>query len=128
MLTFKTYLEEKVTRQQISALEKFADRLLDKFDVDVDFSRHFVDRLNDPRNNPKIDVKELMMLFIKIANKQAAQIKKNKGAEVVIKDLQSDLNLPVVIKFNRNKGEFEVINKTIMRKKDFKTRNKVIRY
>ena len=37
-----------------------------------------------------------------------------------------DLNLPVVIKYDRNKEEFEVVNKTIMRKKDFKTTSKTI--
>ena len=46
--------------------------------------------------------------------------------EVVLKDLQSDLNIPVVVKFKN--GEFEVTNKTIMRKKNFKTPDKVIKY
>jgi len=46
--------------------------------------------------------------------------------ELVLKDLSSDINLPVVI--NYKNGEFEVVNKTVMRKKDFKTRNKVIKY
>ena len=37
-----------------------------------------------------------------------------------------DLNLPVVIKYDRNKDEFEVVNKTIMRKKNFKSSSKTI--
>ena len=40
--------------------------------------------------------------------------------------LSTNLNLPVVIK---TKGdEFEVTNKTIMRKPDFKTTSKVLKY
>ena len=40
--------------------------------------------------------------------------------------MSTNLNLPVVIK---TKGdEFEVTNKTIMRKQDFKTTSKVIKY
>lgn len=44
----------------------------------------------------------------------------------VIKDLQTDLNLPVVINYDRKNDEFEVVNKTIMRKKNFKTTSNVI--
>ena len=40
--------------------------------------------------------------------------------------MSTNLNLPVVIK---TKGdEFEVTNKTIMRKQDFKTTSKVLKY
>lgn len=46
--------------------------------------------------------------------------------QVVLKDMQTDLNLPVIVDFVN--GEFEVTYKTIMRKKDFKTSNKVINY
>jgi hypothetical protein len=128
MMSFRSYLEEKVTQDQLNDLEKFADRILDRFGVDIEFTKHFVDRMNDSRNNPDIGVHELKLLFMKIANKQAKNIRKYPDAEVVMKDIQSDLNLPVVIKFDRRQGEFDVINKTIMRKKNFKTRNKVIRY
>ena len=121
-------VSEEVSQSQINDLEKFADRLLDKFDVDVEFSRHFVDRMNDMRNNPDISISELQKLFKKIAKKKAVNIKKNAGSEAVLKDIQSDLNLPIVIKFNKNDGEFEIVNKTIMRKKDFKTPDTVIKY
>lgn len=121
-------VSEEVSQSQINDLEKFADRLLDKFDVDVEFSRHFVDRMNDMRNNPDISISELQKLFKKIAKRKAVNIKKNAGSEAVLKDIQSDLNLPIVIKFNKNDGEFEIVNKTIMRKKDFKTPNTVIKY
>jgi len=39
--------------------------------------------------------------------------------------MQSDLNLPVVINYDKKKDEFEVVNKTIMRKKNFGTSDKV---
>jgi hypothetical protein len=124
---FKSMFEE-VTPKQISDLEKFADRLLAKFDIDVEFTRHFADRMNDSRNKPPITVAELQQLFKKIHKEKAKNIRKYPDSEVVLKDMQSDLNLPVVINYNRNRNEFEVVNKTIMRKKDFKTRNRVIRY
>lgn len=125
---FEAMLSEEVTQRQIQDLEKFADRLLDKFGVDVEFTRHFADRMNDDRNKPAISIPELQRLFKKIAKNKAKDIKQNANSEAVLKDIQADLNLPVVIKFNRDKEEFEVVNKTIMRKKNFATSNKVIKY
>lgn len=122
---FKDMYEE-VSQKQLNDLEKFADRLLKKFDVDVEFTRHFADRMNDARNKPAITVAELQRVFKKIAKNKAKNIRQNPDSEAVIKDLQMDLNLPVVIKYDRNKDEFEVVNKTIMRKKDFKTTSKTI--
>ena len=119
-------LVEKVTMQQIKDLEKFGDRLLAKFDIDIEFSKHFADRMNDPRNNPDISVAELQALFKKIARNKAKNIIKHKGSEVVLKDIQRDLNLPVVIKTNGK--EMDVVHKTIMRKKNFTTPNPVVRY
>ena len=119
-------LDEKVNQSQIDQLEKFADRILAKYDIDVEFTRHFVDRLNDPRNNPEIKVAELQKFFKKIQKNKGKDIKSNPDTQVVLKDLTTSLNLPVVI--NYKDGEFEVVNKTIMRKKDFKTPDKTIQY
>jgi hypothetical protein len=119
-------ITESVTQQQINDLEKFGDRLLKKFDIDIEFSRHFADRMNDARNNPDISVAEIQALFKKIAKNKAKNIINNKGSEVVLKDIQKDLNLPIVIKVDGN--EIDVIHKTIMRKKNFTTSNKVIEY
>lgn len=126
MITFKEFITEKVSRKQITDLEKFGDRLLNKFGIDIEFSRHFADRMNDARNNPEIGIAELQKLFKKIQKNKGQEIKKHGDMEVVLKDLASDLNLPVAVKYKD--GEFEVVHKTIMRKKDFKTSNNVIRY
>ena len=122
----KTEVKEEVTQQQLNDLEKFADRLLNKFDIDIEFTRHFKDRMNDARNKPAITVSELQQLFKKIADNKGKRIKKHGNAEAVLKDIQSDLNLPVVV--NWKNGEFEVVNKTIMRKKGFKTTSPVVQY
>ena len=121
-----TPVSEEVSQKQLNDLEKFADRILKKFDVDIEFTRHFADRMNDKRNNPPITVAELQRVFKKIAKRKAKNIRQNPDSEAVIKDLQTDLNLPVVINYDRKNDEFEVINKTIMRKKDFRTTSKTI--
>jgi homoserine dehydrogenase len=126
MIRFRTFVED-VSQAQLNDLEKFADRILAKFGVDIEFTRHFADRMNDPRNKPAVKVQELQQLFKRIARNKAKNIRQNPDSQAVIKDMQNDLNLPVVINYNKEKDEFEVINKTIMRKKNFGTSNKVFK-
>ena len=119
-------VSEDFTQKDVNDLEKFADRILKKYDIDVEFTRHFVDRLNDPRNSPEIKVSELQRFFKKIQRNKGKNIRNNPDIEAVLKDMSTNLNLPVVIK---TKGDsFEVTNKTIMRKPDFKTTSKIIKY
>ena len=125
MITY-TDLLEKVTKTQLDDLEKFADRLLAKFNLDIEFTKHFLDRLNDSRNDPEIAISELQKLFKKIKKAKCKNLQDAVGTEVVLKDISKDLNLPVVVKFKD--GEFIVTHKTIMRKVDFKTKDKVIKY
>ena len=120
-------MSEDFTQKDVSDLEKFADRILKKYDIDVEFTRHFVDRLNDPRNSPEIKVSELQRFFKKIQKNKGRNIRNNPDVEAVLKDMSTNLNLPVVIK-TKGDDSFEVTNKTIMRKKDFKTTSKVISY
>lgn len=119
-------IDENITPRQLNDLEKFGDRLLKKFNIDIEFTRHFADRMNDKRNDPAIKVTELQRLLKKIAKNKGKDVKKHGDAEVVLKDIQSDLNLPVAV--NYKNGKFQVVNKTIMRKKDFKTDTPEIKY
>ena len=82
--------------------------------------------MNDPRNSPEIKVSELQRLFKKIQKNKGKNILSNPDIEAVLKDMSTDLNLPVVI--NYRDGEFEIVNKTIMRKKNFGTSSKVLKY
>ena len=118
---------EDFTQKDVKDLEKFADRILAKYGIDVEFTRHFVDRLNDPRNSPAIKVSELQKFFKKIQRNKGKNIRNNPDVEAVLKDMSTNLNLPVVIK-TKGDDSFEVTNKTIMRKKDFRTTSKVINY
>ena len=121
-----TRVGEKFTQSDVVGLEKFADRILKKYKIDVEFTRHYVDRLNAPRNDPEIKVAELQRFFKKIQRNKGMGILSSPDIEAVLKDMETNLNLPVVIKKKGN--EFEVLNKTIMRKPNFKTTSKVIRY
>jgi hypothetical protein len=128
MKTFQEFLLEKegtYTKKEVDDLEKFANRLLNKFNLDIEFYRHFFQRLNDPRNDPAIKISELQQLFKKIVKDKGEQIKSIKTdedglGEAVLVDLAKDLNLPFTIEL-KDKNEFKIEFKTIMRKKNFFT-------
>ena len=129
MQSFKQHLtEQAVSMKQMKDFEKVVDQLFKKFDMDFNFTRHFGDRMGDDRNNPEITLKELAELIKKIYKKEGKSIKGVAGAEAVIKDMQKDLNIPLAVTYDQRNDEFDVVMKTIMRKKNFKTPNKIIKY
>jgi len=118
----------EITASKMKDFEKFVDRMFEKFKIDFEFTKHFGERMNDDRNSPKIKLKELADLIKKIYAKNGNPLKGKAGAELVVKDLQSDLNMPVVIKYDEKNDEIDIVAKTIMRKKNFSTPNPVIKY
>ena len=130
----KIFLNEEVdicdvlSPNHMKAFEKFVDRLFEKYKIDFNFTKHFADRMGDDRNKPCIKLKELADFIRKIYVKQGRSLKTVKDAEAVIKDMQSDLNIPIAVKYDSRDDQFDVVLKTIMRKKNFKTPNKIIRY
>ena len=117
-----------ITKQHMKEFEKFVDKMFEKFGIDFNFTTHFRERMADSRNSPCVDIKELAAVIKKIYNRQGKSIKGVAGAEAVVKDIQSNLNIPVAVKYDSKNDEFDVIMKTIMRKKDFKTPNTIIKY
>lgn len=118
----KLRYDEDVTQADIDQLETFADKLFARVGIDVEFTRHFLDRVNDERNKKQISMAELTRLFkqeFKRWGKPIAQL--GPDQEAVMKDLQTDINLPFVLKYDSTNNELDLIAKTVMRKKDFKT-------
>ena len=118
-------LDKKITQSDIDALETFADRIFGKVGIDVEFTRHFLDRVNDDRNGEQITGSELTRLFkqeYKRWGKPIAQM--GPDQEAVMKDLQTDINMPFALRWDKDNNELDLIVKTVMRKKDFKTSNK----
>ena len=117
-------LDEEVTQSQLNDIEKYADRLFKAVNVDVNFTRHFVDRVNDKRNEKPISTSELTRLFKQTYKKHGKKIPKmGDDAQAVIHDMQTDINMPFVLAYDDRRKEIDLVAKTIMRKKDFKTPN-----
>jgi hypothetical protein len=124
--TFKEHLEltENVTQSDLKGVEVYADKLFKTLNIDVEFTKHFLDRVNDARNKKDITVDELQALFRKTYHTHGKKIPKlGPDAEAVIADMASDVNLPFVLKWDKDSEELDLVAKTVMRKKNFMTSN-----
>lgn len=111
-----------VTQAMLDKLEFYLDQLFGKLGMDVEFTRHFLDRVNDPRNKEQITLKELAILFKDAYTKYGKKIAQmGPDAEAVIKDMRSDVNVPFVLNWDDNNKELDLVAKTVMRKKNFHT-------
>ncbi|OUX29739.1 MAG: hypothetical protein CBE24_07845 [bacterium TMED264] len=120
-------LTERVSKSDLDQIEKYADRLFAAVKIDVEFTKHFLDRVNDERNKKPINTAELIRLFRLTYKKYGKKIAKmNPDAEAVITDMETDVNMPFVLNLDRN-GMLDLVAKTVMRKKDFKTKDQKLR-
>jgi hypothetical protein len=112
--------EPNIGLDDVEFLDQYADDKLAPLDIDLK-GQHFVDRMNDPRNNPEIEVEELEDFIDKLSDKKDEFIDLlNNSGEIVTKDRQTKLNVPFM------KLKNKAIAKTIMRKPNFYTSNPVL--
>lgn len=96
---------------EVIELEKQLDLLMRPVGLDVEFSRHFIERLLG--REQKVTVDEVVASFAKLKKKYKKRLlaaKKSPDYEAVLKDLSADLNIAFAIKGN------ELTNITIKRK------------
>ena len=118
-----TRIKEDVSKSDLDQVEKYADKLFAAVGIDVEFTRHFLDRVNDERNKKPINTAELVRLFRLTYKKYGKKIPKmGPDAQAVIHDMETDINMPFVLNIDRS-GMLDLVAKTVMRKKDFKTSN-----
>ena len=116
-----------LSKSDLDNVEKYADRLYKSVGIDVEFTRHFLDRVNDARNKKQITVAELIRLFkqsYKKYGKKIAQL--GPDAEAVLNDMQTDVNMPFALKCDGK--ELDLIAKTVMRKTNFATSNQKLSF
>jgi len=127
MKTFRQFISEEVTEKTFKEIEGYADKLFSKLGVDVEFTRHFKERVNDDRNGKPISSAELIKLFRDTYQKHGKKISEMPDqAQAVIKAMENDLNMPFILKWDSRNKELDLVSKTIMRKKNFQTPNKVL--
>ena len=115
-------VERTITDQDLQQLETYADRLFASLGIDVEFSKHFKDRVNDPRNAKPITMAELTRLFKQIYKQHGKPIAQlGPDAEAVMKDMRTDVNIPFALQWDGK--ELDLVAKTVMRKPNFATSN-----
>jgi hypothetical protein len=110
-------LVENISKQDLDQVELFADQLWAKLGIDIEFTRHFLDRVNHERNGTPITTDELISLFQKEFKTNGIQISNMRRSEAVLKDLLTNINIPFVLK--KNGDQKQLVSKTVMRKRNF---------
>ncbi len=119
--------EDHVTQGELKKLEMELDNLFQSVGIDVEFTRHFIDRVNDERNGKDITIDELRNIFKAVYIQYKTQLTKYKnGFEAVFRNNPTDINIPFAIAWDDNNKELDLVNKTIMRKKKFSTSNPML--
>lgn len=115
-------LNEYITPKDLKNVEDYADDLFSDVGVDVEFTHHFLDRVNDLRNKQDITPEELKWLYQKAYDRYSNMISKlNPGEERVLTDPDTQINIPFAIDWNGKSPDKDMVAKTVMRKKDFKS-------
>lgn len=113
-------LKEFISDRELSKVEDYADDLFNPLGIDVEFTDHFRERLNHPRNRKQIETDELKDLFRKLYLKYGQKLPNfRKGTDAIVSDMNTNIHIPFEMKWDKEKKEFDMMNKTIMRTKKF---------
>jgi len=117
-------LNELVTQSEIDDVERIADEWFEEYGIDVKFTRHFLERMNDTRNGKPISAEELEDIFTKTAEKYGEKLANlPDDFQAVLHSLRTDINLPFALNYDEKNDEIDLVAKTIMRKRNFQTSN-----
>lgn len=120
-LTESKINENYITRAELAEIEPIVDRFFGQYGIDVDFQgkfTHFIDRLNDPRNEGTITLDDLENLFRDLADEYGEDIAlqiREKRPTAVASDFQFDvpLHMPFQLRFDPQLGMIKLIPRTI---------------
>lgn len=117
---------EFVSHGDINHVRKISNQLWHQLGIDLKFSQHFFDRVNDKRNGEDITTDELVDLFKKEYQKYGKTIANmDINSHAVLTDLLSKVNIPVTIKPGQNNKQ--LMAKTVMRKQNFKAYEPILK-
>ena len=121
---FTQWLNEELDAQDFRDLERFADDHFNELGLDVVFTSHFKDMVNDARNGAPVTYAELETLLLKAFDKAGHKLAKLPDeSEAVLKQLATWLNVPIKVVADPDGSEKDLVLKTIMRKRRFETPN-----
>ena len=113
--------ENYISRSELAQIEPIIDNFFKKYGIDVDFQgkfTHFIERLNDPRNESTIRLEDIENLFRDLAAEYGEDIAnqiRQKQPTAVASDFQFDvpIHMPFMLEFNPRNGLIKLIPRTI---------------
>lgn len=120
LISERTDLPDAITPMHLRTLESYLDKLWGSLGMDVKFGRHFLERVNDPRNKKQITLIELGKLFKEAYaqyGKKIAQL--GPDQEAILSDLETNVNVPFMLKWDSANQKLDLVAKTVMRKPNF---------
>lgn len=119
-----------IALDEISLLESVLNERFAQERLSFKMSVHFVkDRMNHPRNNPHITFTELQIIFNRLTTVHIGKLLKlNHNDSFNVRCKKSDINIPCAINMEKDtsgRDHREVIAITVMRKRDFKSKDPV---
>jgi len=116
--------ESFINNLDLKKLKVGIDKFFKKYGFEIKFTKHFIERLNDERNEDEIIIDNLYNILIEIYENHLQDIKMFKdNYNAVIIDKSENINIPFVLRYNWENGNIELIFKSIFKKKNFKTSN-----
>jgi hypothetical protein len=117
--------ENYITREELSTIESVVDGFFQRYGIDVDFQgqfTHFIERLNDPRNEAPIYMDEIKDFFEDLATEYGDKIARQLRLERpsgVGSDYQFDvpIHMPFMLQWNPSKKMIELIPRTIKKQR-----------
>ena len=126
MLTTEAYEKRyEIERDDLARLEPIIDSFFRHYKIDVDFQgkyTHFLDRLNDPRNEAPIHIEDLANFFEDLADEYgdeiASQISTNQKTGVG-SDFKFDvpIHMPFQLQYNPGTKMIELIPRTVKKQR-----------
>lgn len=130
----KEFLVEYVSPADLHHVKQYVDTLYNQLGLSLTFGDHFRDRVNDLRLDEPDSIKipittaEISNLLVKIYKKYGGKIAKfGIGQEILLTDMISKINIPIMFQWDGEDEEIDMITKTIMRKMHYKTHTPVLR-
>lgn len=125
-LTEGIITENYITREELATVESAVDGFFKRYNIDVNFQgkfTHFLERLNDPRNEAPIYMDEIKDFFEDLATEYGDKIARQLDLERpsgVGSDYQFDvpIHMPFMLQWNPGKKMIELIPRTIKKQRD----------
>lgn len=113
-------LQEELSSADLDTAELFANKTLSKLNIEVYFTQHFREQINLPRNQPKINLAQLIRIFRQVKKQQHNRLKNLEPfIKLLIRDNKTKINIIVNIKKGSSEDKLLFSCTTIIRADNF---------